>query len=82
MRKCKEASKLRIENSFLLKKPFIWSKIYRVFNHLANWQIWARLTLRLAIFLKRSNFSGNFEQRVDGASHENPVIGDVRLNLP
>ena len=34
--KCTEASKLKTENLFLLKKPFIWSKIYRVVNHSVN----------------------------------------------
>ena len=36
MTKCKEISKLKIENLFLLKKPFIWLKVYRAVNHSAN----------------------------------------------
>ena len=34
--KCKEAFKLKTENLFLLKTPFIWCKIYRVVNHSVN----------------------------------------------
>ena len=64
MTKCKETSMLKTENVFLVKRMFIWSNMYRVVNHSVKW---AWFKFRLATFLKKNNFSGNFEQLVDRA---------------
>ena len=80
--KCKETSKLKTEHLFILKRMFIWSKIYRVGNHSVNMGV---VEIQVGNFLEKEQLSGNFEQLMDRAiahpvfDRTQPLLTSVNL---
>ena len=55
--KCKETSKVKTENLFLLKKAFIWSKMYRVDNNSVNMGV---VEIQVGNFIEKEQLLRNF----------------------
>ena len=77
--KCKETSKLKTENSILLKKMFIWSKMCRVVNHSV---IMGVVEIQVGNFLDKEIVFRKFRAIVDRATtcNQNVMVKNHRVH--